>query len=210
MSTSLCRSRIWIAALIVIALSVWTNVAYGRLALGHGAVHPVDSMLLTDNREELRICVESLVASESTPMAREFVSEVLPTVRAHRHFEPAGYAVGTPVVEIGCPGSPNLDSPHWNSKLGAPTIVSVPSTYRLFVYVMNPQELAALFKTQGPRTTAQEIVCEGDECAQVTTAVFVTPEELRDMKTLVTSLNHGLGLEWPSASESGSPVPGEK
>ena len=53
-------------------------------------------------------------------------------------------------------------------------------------------------------TTAQEVLCTGDTCYEVTTALYVTPEVLNDPPRLAYYLTHGIGL-WPEGEPAFEP-----
>ena len=203
-------SRSLTLGLAAIAILVWAHVAYAQIATEDHGVHRTRNMLVTSNRERLDICVDSLVLGASAADARSLVFDAVTQVRKHPLFGPAGLDGAEPVVTAGCSAPANLGAPHWDSKLGAAPQVDVPSPHRLFVFIAEADALARAFGSRLPRTTAQEIYCEDDDCSEVTTALYVTAEELRNPTVLVDALVHGVGLLPPNTGDESAPPPGSQ
>jgi len=73
------------------------------------------------------------------------------------------------------------------------------SYYRLFVFVLpTPEDISQLLDGAENRVTVQEMTCHGDSCAERTTAIYITVEEMgSDREALVDYLIEGAGLEVP-------------
>ncbi len=113
------------------------------------------------------------------------------------------------MVDTGCPAPPTITDSRYNAnyRSGAPTQSTTPSRYRLFVFVAPSDQLAQAFPRQ-PKTreTPQEVLCTGHACVEVTTAVYLTPEELTNQPVLLRALVRGVGL-WPVGERRFDPKP---
>ena len=169
--------------------------------------------LLAPNRETLAICVDGVdEASAAVPGARARVEQALALIAQHPHFVQAGLAAVPPVVDDGCPLGPYLLEPNVSWENGAPIRgagrrVEEAGIYRLFVFLLPPQELARVIRGDlDNRRTAEEMLCAGHQCWEVTTGLYLTPEEATDGPFLATRLTKGLGLE-PTLPPGNAPVP---
>jgi hypothetical protein len=163
--------------------------------------------LLTTNRTSLKVCVQPLIPDITAAESQVLVQQALARIARHPDFIRAGLG-GKPVtVDIGCPGTATIDNPRFEAtnKLGVPAEVTTPSQYRAFVYIASPERLIHSFGENSPRTltrerplrtTAQELLCDGDTCGEVTVAAYMSPEELRTMPLLDYVVTHAIGL-WP-------------
>ena len=196
--------------LVIVVVLIWSGTGYTRLVSGREPDKPTVSMLLTNNRTQLNVCVHSLVPGMDNEETRGLVESALAQVRKHPNFKAARLDAADPAVDAGCPAPAQLGSPNWDAKLGAAPIVTTASSYRLFVFVADVEQLSIAFGGRVPRTTAQEILCEGEQCSEVTTALYVTPSELRNQAASIDALTHGVGLLPPNVDESQPPAGAQK
>lgn len=162
----------------------------------------MSTALLSTNRSNLQLCVESLVSGLSNQQVQGKVRGAMTKVANHPDFQHAGLGRGPIVVDQSCPSDPLvLDPTHdkvHRERLGNPKKVTEPSTYRTFVYVITDAQLAQGFRLPDryPRLSAQEVMEEGGLLPTVTMALYVTANELNDPSFLEHSLTHAVGL-WP-------------
>ena len=194
-------------------LTVAVGAALGAAALaGDGDSGPADEsagrgsaltltngFLLTENRDRLAICVQAAGVDPSLePVARDNIEVALEEVARHPYWEPAGFAdLPPPLVVAGCPSGPRLPDKVQSSFPIADIraeFVSLPSYYRIFVFILPPAELRWLIGGSTLRQTSYEDICSGDVCHEVTIAVYVDSDEATDVEALVPILAENLGL----------------
>lgn len=200
----LASRRLTVVLLLGTALAAVVLLAGTRLVRAQAPVRVTDTTaLLTTNRTGLKVCVAPAVPDAARPAlqpqlqgAQDQVRAALAQVARHPDFQPAGLGREPLVVDAGCPAPPTIADPRFTSGgvLGAPARVATPSPYRAFVFVALPEQLAPAFLGRAPRTTAQELLCEGKRCTAVTAAVYLTPDELGDRAVLERSLTRAVGL----------------
>jgi hypothetical protein len=189
-----------LTALLVLATIPILALTYSGLVAGQEQPKATSATaLLTTNRVGLKICVDSLAPGVESRVVQGEVRGTLIKISNHPDFQPAGLGRQPAVVDVGCPAPPTITQPNYEPRYPGTggTSVTTPSQYRTFVFVASPQQLATAFPRftgRLPRTTTQERLCEGHVCHEVTVAVYVTPEELRDPQFLGRSLTYGLGL----------------
>lgn len=117
----------------------------------------------------------------------------------------APYAVGGPQIDLGCPTVPTFLRPIDNgyppssptSRPGrlAATVVQTAGPYRTYVVVFPDARLAAvLISDLVARRSAEEDMCEGASCAEVTSGIYISESEFRDHVRLAEALAVGLGI----------------
>lgn len=195
------RSGIWMTiTLAAIAAVVWT-LAVHRITSGHDEVARTNSILITSNRDTLRICVQSYHPQVTNEQLRSTVGKALNLVQTHPDFERSGLGAQAPVVDIGCPGPARAGMPGFDWEDGmAPessALVETPSNYRTFVFVVSSERLLLPNGTTFWRTP-QELYCYEGRCGEVTTALYLTPEELDmvDLVSLRLADTLGLWVDW--------------
>jgi hypothetical protein len=67
--------------------------------------------------------------------------------------------------------------------------------FRAFVFVLPDGQVNKLFGNTARRTAAEEMLCAGKVCAEVTTGLYLSPQELRDSQVLKAALERAIGLE---------------
>ena len=109
---------------------------------------------------------------------------------------------------------------NWSGpKFGAPHYPDTPSESSTIVFIVSTEEAQKAFGNIYPRTTPQEVICHGTVCGDVTTAVYITREELNNGDLLGRELSWSVGLipegetlpielaPTEPVKDSGSPVP---
>ena len=193
----LASPRLTLILLVALFAAVGAVVAGADQAFGHPGTHATTTTaLLTTNRPGLKVCVESLVPDVDTQTIRGRVQGGLAAVANHPDYQAAGLGRQPVAVDAGCPARPTVADPRYrpSSRLGAPAAVTEPSLYRLFIFIASPEQIAQAFGDRPQHITAQELLCDGDLCPVVTTALYLTPPELRDPAVLATGLTEGVGL----------------
>ncbi len=123
-------------------------------------------------------------------------------------WDDAGLGVVSPVVDVGCPSPPLavLGGPLWTSGRpnaeGTPVpLVTQANFYRLFVFVMpSLEEIDRVLAGTAHRRATQEwistnIFSEGPTRVGVTSAIYVTPEEIQTGGPFLSDvLAQGLGI----------------
>ncbi|HSH80694.1 MAG TPA: hypothetical protein VLA19_19375 [Herpetosiphonaceae bacterium] len=191
----------WVAkALLLVGLVSGTAALVMYPQPGHAAQ---PNSLLTAGRDRLAVCVQPLSGAISPDEARAPVEAVLPAALQHPWWVADGLAA--PVVETNCAptATPFLLQPGATSILGKPSgnfnslDVTQPARFRLFVFVLPQTQIRAIFGDSPYRVAPQEFLCREHQCSEVTTGIYVSPEELRDAAFLKLALQRGLGLERP-------------
>ena len=197
------QQRVLVALLLaLVAAAVWT-AAFLRAGSAQAGPAGIDdrTALLTTNRAILKLCVSSSVAEVSNSALQATTRAALTRVAAHPRFAAVGLAAGgTPAVDMGCPGTARLAEPGFNPRLGLSDVggigVDQPSQYRTYVYVVPAEQLATLGGL-GHQRVPQEVYCppeSPDSCAAVSTAVYLSPADIADMRKVAREIAGALGL----------------
>ncbi|MEX1195013.1 MAG: hypothetical protein WED85_08145 [Dehalococcoidia bacterium] len=164
-------------------------------------------LLIWSGRQELAVCVEvaGSAKNEQQVVASEAVESVSPALlivsqdEAFTASERLQTAASSVVVEAECPGDAQLDCPAYpyDPPILCPDgyeIVKEPSKYRVFVYVVSDADLEQILGGATQRRGGGEHLCSGDSCSEVTSAVYVSVNELNDTQVLAGILREGLGF----------------
>ena len=157
-----------------------------------------ESALLTSNRDHLAICVESKVPEVTNEVLKTAIVAALVKVMIHPDFVDAGLASGTAQVDIGCPSPARATQPgfDWETggsdEQGAP-FVDTPSQYRTFAFVVSPSQITGP-SGQILHGTAQELYISGGVGAEVTSAVYLTADDVPNIEAVGKYLEAGVGL----------------
>jgi hypothetical protein len=187
--------------LATIAISVWA-VAFHRAASGAAQTHFGNRAvpLITSNRDALRICVDSKVAQVNNDQLRRSISNAVGAVRRHADFVRSGLGAVPVRIDVGCPGPARPMLPgyeHWRgTSPGVPLVVAEPSPYRVFVFVLPKEKLAlpdGSFEWRG----TQEMYCHEATCAEVTSALYLTPDDVSSAQRVAVTLVDSVGLKVP-------------
>ncbi len=209
----------WQVKVAGIALLVLGSVGLGTLTVlgqqgpigGQPERGPIDtrSGLLARGRDRLLICVQGVgPVSSAVPNARQRIEEALSAVASqHPNWNPAGYGRVSRAVQIGCPKDAHLLRPgveYVNGRPGPSNVgeralqAQTATPFRLYVFVLPPDDLRRVIHGEfNVRTAAQEVLCDDGRCAEVTTGLYLTPEDLTNRPFLQEWVAKGLGLEPP-------------
>jgi hypothetical protein len=190
------------------------NVIQGGQAHSPDEEPPADGgpradLLLWSTRETLAICVEvggeaalREGAGELQDLSLHFAALALEEVAKDPYWQRSSSdeAVANPIIDAGCPGEVKLDCPE---SPGLPGIactgseVTIPSPYRLFVFVLSEADLKSVTGPLTERRGTQEVICGGDECTEVTSVTWVSEVEVLDSKALHDLIAEGVGVRKP-------------
>ena len=198
------------------AMTVWGQQGPVGEHPEHG---PVDTRngLLARGRDRLAVCIQGVGIAPSVADMQLQVTDALASVASqHPQWVPAGFNKVPRSVQIGCPGDPHLlrDGVEYvNGRPGASNTgegrlqTQTASPFRLYVFVLAPNELSRVIRGElNVRTAAQEMLCDGGRCTQVSTGLYLTAQELTDKRFLQEWVTKGLGLE-PPFTLPGDPRP---
>lgn len=159
--------------------------------------------VLVSNRANLQVCVTT-EPSDPTGVATAVgrVRAAHARLNDDERFRAAGYATPPWQVAPSCPQPGRLlESGQRHVKAGGSyglgTETSNPSPFRLFVYVVPASEIARRFGPLPFHFASQEVFCERQSCATVTTALYVDAATLLDEPRLAAELEQALGLRPP-------------
>lgn len=187
----------------VAAFFAWSSTA------GTGKSEQRDpGLLLTGDRSRLRACVADLTGGASAAGAGP-VQDALDGLTAHPNWQAAGLSAGPPQATAGCgdvkpfllaPGV-TYENGGFSSFSGFPEVKEA-SPYRVMVFVLPAEQIASMFADSPARSVAQEMQCQGGQCAEVTTGLYVTEKEL-ESEALKRWLAVAVGLEQPDLPAGG-------
>ncbi|MGH2587993.1 MAG: hypothetical protein ACRDJE_23995 [Dehalococcoidia bacterium] len=172
---------------------------------------------MTSNRDALRICVVGVGAAASAAAeARDRIQQQLPSVAQRPEWAAARLTGTRTIVDTNCPADPLLLRPGVEYVDGRPganggeqlATVQQPSVYRLYVFLVPSPQLTSIIQGKfDVRSAPQEFLCRERTCAEVTTGVYLTPDEMRNNATLTTWLARGIGLERATPLETPPDAP---
>lgn len=163
-----------------------------------------DSVLLVADRSTLAICVEPVqVEAKFADEAKARIEELMPSIEKHQFWDLAGLEGLTPVVDIGCPGPPQLLQPTPASlgEVRDPFVntrrVNNASPYKIHVYIVPETVLDAIPGIHLQRRAVEESICfrGNNECVEVTTGLYLTAKDLGDSAFMYAQLVRVIGLE---------------
>jgi hypothetical protein len=126
--------------------------------------------------------------------AKDAIIQSLSSLDSHPAWVKSGLSDPEPLVESGCPQPAMFSSlTESGGPLGAkPLDVAEPSYYKVHVYVLPDDQSERLTAF---RLTAEEDICVGDNCVQVTTGLYLLSSELADSAFVLDNLSKAIGLE---------------
>ena len=186
----------------LVALAVWT---FGVFRMGAAQAGPAEidlrTGLLTTNRSSLRLCINSKVPAVSDAALQAVVRLALAKVATHPGFASVGFKASTMQVDIECPGPMRIAEPGFVPRAGfsdhGNIVVDQPTQYRTYVFVVPPTQMTPLLSYPFQRVP-QEIYCppaSRSTCAAVSTAVYLTPDDVHDIAKVTRELAGALGLD---------------
>jgi hypothetical protein len=172
-------------------------------------------------RDRLAICIQP---AEGLTLGKDEAASAVQAAFPEVEMNPgwavyAPYAVGGPQIDLGCPTVPAFFRPTDNSyppssptsrpgRLAA-TVVQSPGPYRTYVIVLPDARLSAVLVSDLlGRRSAEEDMCGGASCAEVTSGIYISESEFRNPSRLAAALVVGLGIsDTVVASPQPSPSP---
>jgi hypothetical protein len=187
-----------IICLFFLRLAILTTEAHVPVTLS-------GNMLLASNRETLGVCVEivddvDLVTAQSLANTVNFLLDN--QIPSHARWSELGYENFQVQVDAGCPTDAYLLEPgaahpllpdSQKAKIPVP-IIEVPSLYRIHLYIVSSALIKQVFGEADLRSAPQEMICEGFECFEVTSALYLTPDEAVNVEILRDRLERVLAL----------------
>lgn len=163
-----------------------------------------ENSLLTTNRQQLALCVE-LTDFEDTAFSEDLTDRVRRVlndrIQDHPRWKELGYNNYELRVEIDCPGEPYLLMPGATHPLlqgeaeGSPVpSVEIPSPFRIHVYIVNEETIQTAFVGTDLRSAPQEMLCEANQCFEVTTGLYLSAREAMNLRSLRDRLERALAI----------------
>lgn len=175
-----------ISALAAAALSWGGYLLWGNSGSGHGLAQP-----LPGDRDSLQICVDG--ADEATrTAAKEAVVAAAATMRNDPESKYSELYARAPKVVVGCPGGPVDFRAGFLDVAGADLLehrVDAPSPFLVHVYVSRGVP-------DGYQRVAFEMLCAGNNCGEVTAALFVDADSLASADIVREGLENALGVRF--------------
>lgn len=169
---------------------------------------PVEGMLLTDNRDALRICVQAIDLPDAVAKEAEAVTKVglaMSEVKAHPRWQQAltpGQSATDAAVTAGCPAGPAYYDPRAGPIFGERVgenrgrCVESPSPYLVHVYVLPDEEILRIVGSpENYHGGPEEYICgDGGVSVWVTTGLYFSPTELRNPALVTRDMEFAIGL----------------
>jgi hypothetical protein len=221
----LALSAVVVAAVAGVTLATTTLLG---VTFGGSGSQQAQGAQVPAARDRLAICVQAVeIESVLSPTGEEVLQPVrgdpaieseakaqveaaLTEVAKHPSWEPAGFGKASPQIDIGCPSDPLVTRPgmQWANAQPFGDIpgphVSQPSFYRVFVFIMpSLNHVDHLLGGTSRRVAVQEFLSanlykEGPTLVEVTSAIYVTPEEIEAGGPFLSRLlSAGVGLSGP-------------
>lgn len=163
----------WKSVAIIGAPILAASASWAAWAAVGNESHDTYHGLISEARTGLQLCIEdpngSLVGKGVG--LTEAGLDRIPDAEWQR-----GEFGGQPSVAESCPTGPQLYSPAREDTSNV-RVVDQPSRFHGFIYI---DPAVAEVSKRGWRTTAAELQCAGDQCAEVTTALWIAPAAMAD------------------------------
>lgn len=224
MSTKIQATRFSVLILLTLLMSF---IVISNLMANESHEHlESTSALLTSNRDKLSICIDTdksvkdrVDIVHTANKVKRLIKTEIPNLQ---YWPETDYGKYNIKVTRNCPNEPYLlksqarhpilatNDPQNTSPI---PIVEHPSPHRLHIYVVSQETMGKMFEgNEQLHYSPEEILCtlhdSAEHCSEVTTALYMTPENLISDEYLVTEIGKGLGLievpEFNLSSESES------
>lgn len=205
----------WISPVILgFVASVLTSAMYHTAPPEHvtslGRPRIPRDALRNRSREGLAVCINAVAGvTIDAAHAKQVVENVIEILSQGDRWLRTEYAHAPPVVDVGCSQSPSvLDRGVTISHIGDETIQvreefrapETLSSYRVIIFTMPDQIIERLSRglsrpvSARDRRQAEEFICHGHVCGEVTTGVYLRPQELTDQSIVHLVLEYALGF----------------
>lgn len=172
---------------------------------GHARATLSGNMLLASNRSDLALCTDVVIgtAGDIPPqqVAEQVEGVLMNQVRHHPRWHMLGYDQFPIRVEVDCPSEayllqPGAQHPIVSGDLPETRvpITDEPSPFRVHLYVVSQEQIQRIFFGTNHRVAPQEMLCEERECFEVTSALYLSPEEVFNQQDLRDGLERVLAL----------------
>lgn len=166
--------------------------------------------LLTNNRDQLNICVEISTSSFPKELENKDLSTLLEKwintdLKEHPDWKSKGFDGYRLNITNGCPFTPFLlqdgaKHPIFSGEIVPSRYIEEPSPYRFAVFVVDQSIIEKHFKGINSRWGPEELLCEGEECNEVTSAIYLTVDEVKNNngQKYFEEVKHMFGIDKPS------------
>lgn len=159
-----------------------------------------DNVLLTKNRSTVEICIDSFVPDVANEKGKKLVEQVMTNTVTKNPKWNADYRQYDFVVKSTCNVTPYLLKkgtfhPVLSGEPDPGRVVKTASTSRVTIFIVPQQIKEKHFKNSKILTSPEEMLCEEDNCYEVTSGVYLSPQEFYTPGTLEVGLNQALAIE---------------
>src|SRR5690606_33988612 len=130
------------------------------------------------------VCFENLTGNDiGNSQAFDNIQLAINSIKSHVNWKKLGYSdMNSIKIEPGCPLGYLMhdgNSHPWLTATGEnPPIVKRVSEHRLWIFIVSDEIVEKHFKDSLWRKSPEEMLCQGHECAEVTTGIYITEKEL--------------------------------
>lgn len=160
--------------------------------------------LLASNRSELAFCIDKADLEQDISLERlaDNLQIALAKVKDAPRWREIGYDQFSMKVDVGCPRKPYLLQPGATHPLlsgEAPTVqipmTDKPSPYRVHVYIVPQTEIQDSFGLADMRSSAEEMLCTGNVCYEVTSGIYLTLQDATNLQILQNRVERVLAID---------------
>lgn len=188
------RFVLWLIAPVLMGALLFTLY---QASSARGTVKRVD----VAGRTETALCVDSWnVDVNLAHLSQSVKSIVNDRIVSRPDWTTLGYTDTSVRVDVGCPSIPYLlltsaGHPTLNGSTTLPPVVIRPSPYRAHIVVVPTDQINRIFKRNlDVRIAPEELVCEDDECTEVTLTLYLSQDDLSSQDELERRLLQALGI----------------
>src|SRR5690606_6373174 len=161
--------------------------------------------LLTKNRDKTIVCIQDYTTQESKfslSKTHENLTSSLEKLKEHENWKSSGLSAFEMEVQTKCSLTPRLLEPNathpiYSGKNSTPRFVNIASDEIVGVFVVDQSVIDEHFKEAPTRWSPEQVICENDECNEVTRGSYLTrgEPEAKEADILYHELIYGLGIE---------------
>jgi hypothetical protein len=167
----------------------------------------IASPVLADSRTEMAFCVDtqsfganSKAQDLNIDHLKVNILSLFDSIKQNSSWEEQGFSGLNLRIDNDCPGYPYLMKPGAAHPLftndHAPIdVLEVPSNYRIHIYLAPSDVITKFFAGTNLRSAPQEMICSEHECYEVTTAIYLTHEELLQQEGIQRHLEQVLAIK---------------
>jgi hypothetical protein len=202
--------RFLVVSISAIALIIVLSVIYSEQIFANNSIHSDDhhtdyqnNFLLTKNREELVVCVESFQKGQVSDQTLLNKTEKLieKNVKKHEEWGQNGLDQFSLKLKVGCSFDPILlqdgkNHVFYKHDKESARITEKPSEERLGIFVVDEKTMREQFDNKPTTWAPEEFACEAKDCFEVTTGIYVSVSQFNSGRFL-EELKHGFGIDFP-------------